>query len=390
MKPIVKKILAPRRIEYVEIDRSFRVVEASIGAQRFAERDRELQIGRDIRWGFPELIGLEEVLAEILSGDREDFELKGIARDLDAERAIYFDLYLIDNTEDGIQSASTSGIMLFIEDVTESTLMKQTLVQRTNESALAAAKDYTDKLVQYMADALIVTTFSGRIKQVNRAAQNLLGYDRDELLDRSLFSLFSGSLFSGKVLQPSTHELCQGIEATCYRKNGEEIAIAFSCAIVQAQDEDDQDLVFIGRDVTLKKQERAALESARQYAERASQAKSFFLANMSHEIRTPMNAILGMAQLLAETALSPEQQDFVGTIRVSSSNLLNIINQILDLSKLEAGQVELEDLDFDLSTCIEEVVELLAPIAYGKGIEHPSVLTYRSYCEEMPRACGKF
>ena len=374
MKPIVKKILAPRRIEYVEIDRNFRVVEASIGAQRFADRDRELQLGRDVRPGIPELVGLEDILGEILAGDREDFELKGIARELNTDSTLYFDLYLINNEEEGVPSASASGVMLFIEDVTERTLMEQTLTQRTNEAALlyealAAAKDYTDKIVQHMADALVVTTFAGRIKQVNQAAQNLFGYSQAELLDRSFFSFFSGSLSSSNARQPSTHAVCQGIEVTCHRKTGEEIAIAFSCSVIQSQDENIQDLVFIGRDVTLKNREREALESARQHAERASQAKSLFLANMSHEIRTPMNAVLGMAQLLSETALSAEQRDFVETIRLSSSNLLHLINQILDLSKLEAGQVDLENLDFDLSACIEEVVELLAPIAYGKGIE---------------------
>lgn len=111
------------------------------------------------------------------------------------------------------------------------------------------------------------------------------------------------------------------------------------------------------------------LVEAREAALEASRFKSRFLANMSHEIRTPMNAVLGMTGLMLETPLTSEQQDFVETIRISGDALLSLINEILDLSKLEAGEMALETLDFNLSTCVEEVLDLLAPQAHYKGLE---------------------
>ena len=227
-------------------------------------------------------------------------------------------------------------------------------------------------VAKHASDSIILTDAERRILWVNDAFTRATGYSGSEAIGKTPSDLLDGPSTDLGVIREMNRHKDSGVryhnEVLNYTKTGKEVWFDTNIVPVTGADGQVDLIIGIERDITSSKQRERELAEAKLAAEQADRAKSEFLANMSHEIRTPMNGIIGMADLLAEAALSQDDQQNVETIRSSAQALLKIINDILDMSRLEAGKFSIAEEDFDLRDCVGSAAGLFRPKALEKGL----------------------
>ncbi len=242
------------------------------------------------------------------------------------------------------------------------------LEQRAEELAdrnweLKDVEERARSFLEAQGDVIVRRDSDGRITYANDAFCALAGQSREALI---------GTDFALPVLEQGD----TAVSPDGARAHDQKIVtadggrwIAWREVSVQLGPNDNTEVQSVGRDVTDRTEAERALAEARDQAETANRAKSRFLALVSHEIRTPLSGILGMADLMLDTALTPEQTTYAKAVKTSGDTLLSLIEEILDFSKIEAGKLDLDAREFVLVTLVEEAVELLAPRAHAKSLE---------------------
>lgn len=249
---------------------------------------------------------------------------------------------------------------------------------RQTDAALRDAEERFRLAVDNAPVGMALGTADGGFLRVNRALCESVGYAEDELLVRGLHDLVHPDDMDVHVAQ--LRRIWDGdtrgyqAETRWFHADGHLLACNLRVSIVR--DAQDAPLYWVGQveDVTERKRQTEQLAAARDEALEASRLKSQFLANMSHEIRTPLNGVIGMIELLHDTGLSAEQQEYVQTANGSADALLQIINDVLDFSKIEAGRLDLEISDVELAEVVGDVCEVLGPRARAKRVELASIV----------------
>lgn len=254
--------------------------------------------------------------------------------------------------------------------------------------ATYVSNSYVDNIIHSMLNTLVVVTPDSSIKLVNRAALELLEYEDYELVGRSINRVFLPNHYDNIVQRLQSEQMVGGIEEVYITQSGVKVPVLLSGALMHNEAGTVNGIVFVAQDITERKAEQIALERAKDAAEMAARAKSQFLANMSHEIRTPLNGIIGMANLLFDTALTEAQYEQAETILRSSDSLLDIVNDILDFSKVEAGKIDLEEQPFILNDCIEDCLDLVATKAAKKQLEIIYKIEDKLNAEAIPTLIG--
>jgi PAS domain S-box-containing protein len=262
------------------------------------------------------------------------------------------------------------AIIGFLLIGTDNTVRKRIEAEQTElAQRLRDHQFYTRSLFESNIDALMTTDAPGIITDVNKQMESLTGCTRDELIGAPFKNFFSDPdrAAAGIRLALSKRKVTD-YELTARDRDGKKTVVSYNATTFYDRDRKLQGVFASARDITERKQYEKSLREATRAAEEANSAKTEFLANVSHEIRTPMNAVIGLAYLLGQTKLDADQTSYLGKINTASDALLSVINDVLDLSKIEAGELVVESVVFNPRDLLTGVADAMKIHADTKGI----------------------
>ncbi|MDX2470437.1 MAG: PAS domain S-box protein [SAR324 cluster bacterium] len=244
---------------------------------------------------------------------------------------------------------------------------------RITRIAQETSEAHSKAIVETSILAIITINDKGAIQSFNPAATQMFGYSLEEVIGKNINMLMPSPYhnehdgYLHNYLSTGTKKIIgSGREVIGLKKSGETFPL--DLAVSEMKIGDKRQFLGLITDISDRKKVEEQLKVAVDKANEANLAKSAFLANMSHEIRTPMNSVLGMTELLGETELNLSQRNYISALRASGENLLDIINAILDLSKIEAGEFKVDQADFSLRELIESSVQIISFRAESKDL----------------------
>jgi PAS domain S-box-containing protein len=236
---------------------------------------------------------------------------------------------------------------------------------------------YSRTLIEASLDPLITINSEGKITDMNEALANITGITREKIKGTDFFDYFTDREKAREVYQEA---FAKGIVVdsplTIRHKDGKQTDVLFNGSVYKDERGNVQGIVIVARDITARKKFENELIEAKRNAERAAQiaeeavkAKQQFLSNMSHEIRTPLNAIIGFTKVVLKTELNEKQKEYINAIKISGDALIVLINDILDLAKVDAGKMTFEQIPFKPSASIYAMLHLFEPKIKEKKLE---------------------
>jgi PAS domain S-box-containing protein len=297
----------------------------------------------------------QEKYERAFQGMSQYFEIKTRGQQ-DARKVNWWEVYL---NPIFLSDGSIEEVSGIAHDITE---------KKKNELALMQSEEKFRDIFESFQDVYYRSDLSGVISMVSPSVAEVLGYSPEEVIGQKT-DAFLGDAFKSKtaLLQLMEQGILKNFETELQTKRGEKIPFLFNIRLIYNEQGEPVEVEGVARDISELKKSAEELRFAKELAEHSLKVKENFLANMSHEIRTPMNGVIGMIDLLADSMLDNTQLEYVYTIKKSSETLLTILNDILDLSKIEAGKMQLNPAPLSVEDLVSKIHTLFSQQALTKG-----------------------